>query len=247
MGKISINIQEKKWASTEVVKATCASKSAIEIPHRWAFWTILCRENNPGVLRHQSWILGLNYLLSKSASKALVKPELRIYHQLHRISSLHLLHQGNWEWQTVQGNLMQTLTELIYALESVQSKGSCLAGRYETSCSLVRNSKCQILTLEVCFLRCSYFLSFTTYGHWHVIQLCEQTLTKIRVHVKLWCCWQSCFTLAFNKTLPTSLTLNYQSISVSLSFCDLPDLGSNPCSAIWEFLTQGLSLNFLVK
>lgn len=57
----------------------------------------------------------------------------------------------------MQGNLMQKLAELIYAVESVQSKGSCLARRFETSCSLVRNTKCQILTLEVGFLRCSHF------------------------------------------------------------------------------------------
>lgn len=64
----------------------------------------------------------------------------------------------------MHGNLMQTLAELIYALEPVQSKGSCLAERFETSCSLVRQSKCQICTLEICFQGCSHFLSVTAYG-----------------------------------------------------------------------------------
>lgn len=76
---------------------------------------------------------------------------------------------------------MQTLAELIYALEPVQSKGSCLAERSETSYTSVRISKCQIMTLETCFLVRPHFLTFTALGHWSVYINVSKTFTKIRL------------------------------------------------------------------
>ena len=96
------------------------------------------------------------------------------------------------------------------------SKGSCLAGRFETSCSSVRNvnprpfhfnvwqnslqikkkkkernSKSQILTLEICFLGCSHFLNFTTHELWSVytnMGVQPWSIFKIKVLTVLFYC-----------------------------------------------------------
>lgn len=81
-------------------------------------------------------------------------------------------------------------------LWSLCRQKGCLAGMFETSYTSVWNFKCQILTLEPCFLGCPHFLSFTIHGQWS-----EYINIPVKPSLKSQC-WNQGSTLTLNEITP---------------------------------------------